>query len=262
MEIATSSDGVANVKHTVVRSGTPQHLDLIKGTPTNITVTDEDGQVKAYEMVGDGRILLLPSTTNLIVEYKLKDAIIKDREYWSWEFHYQMTTKFSFPDDVQVVYLNGRSIHMDESDGVVCHGCQITLEYSLGEKSIVKYATWEDRRFDVEIITHLMVEDFVFEQPTKSISVDVSTADQYLTIVMPLELLGEPYSVFLNEERLFAQIDHRNDTHVWVHMKPSEPGEIVMVGTTVIPEFSMMIPLVVGFMIILMIPLARRITLH
>ena len=261
LEIKVNSDGTVTVKHTVVRSSTPQELEPVKGTFANLTVTDENGQIKTPVIIGDNEgILLLPSTSNLVVEYQLNDAITKNGEYWTWEFLYLESTKFEFPDSVQFVYLNGRSIH--NNGGILCHGCQATLEYAFYEQSNVKYVTWEDRQFDVDIITHLTIENFEFDQPSKSVLIDVSDADQYLTVVMPLELLWEPYETFLNEDRIFAQIDHRNDTHVWIHMKPSEPGEIIIIGTSVVPEFSMMISLIVGFVIIMTIPLARRVNLR
>ena len=36
----------------------------------------------------------------------------------------------------------------------------------------------------------------------------------------------------------------------------------IIIGTTVIPEFSMFIPLIMGFMIILMVPMMRKFTLR
>ena len=262
LEIEVNSEGIATVKHTVVRSSTSQELEPVKGTFTNLTVTDENGQIKTPIIMGDNEgILLLPSASNLVVEYQLNDVITKNGEYWTWEFLYLESTKFEFPDSIQVVYLNGRSIH-GNNGGILCHGCQATLEYALYEQSNVKDVTWEDRQFDVDIITHLAIENFEFDQPSKSMLIDITDADQYLTVVMPLELLWEPYETFLNEDRIFAQIDHRNDTHVWIHMKPSEPGEIIIIGTSVVPEFSIMISLIVGFVIIMTIPLARRVNLR
>ncbi len=45
-------------------------------------------------------------------------------------------------------------------------------------------------------------------------------------------------------------------------MKPESSGEIRIIGTTVIPEFSMFIPLIMGFVIILTVPLMRKVSLH
>jgi hypothetical protein len=45
-------------------------------------------------------------------------------------------------------------------------------------------------------------------------------------------------------------------------MKPELTGEITIIGTTVIPEFSMFIPLIMGFLIILTVPFVKKINLH
>ena len=39
-------------------------------------------------------------------------------------------------------------------------------------------------------------------------------------------------------------------------------GQVTIIGTTVIPEFSMFIPLIMGFMIILTVPAMRKFSLR
>ena len=45
-------------------------------------------------------------------------------------------------------------------------------------------------------------------------------------------------------------------------MKPQSPGQITIIGTTVIPEFSMFLPLIMGFLIILTVPFMKKINLR
>ena len=45
-------------------------------------------------------------------------------------------------------------------------------------------------------------------------------------------------------------------------MKPDSSGEISIIGTTVIPEFPIIAPLAIGFLIILAMPLMRKFNLH
>ena len=45
-------------------------------------------------------------------------------------------------------------------------------------------------------------------------------------------------------------------------MKPESTGEITIIGTTVIPEFSMFIPLIMGFLIILTVPAMKKFSLR
>jgi hypothetical protein len=75
-------------------------------------------------------------------------------------------------------------------------------------------------------------------------------------------LLWEPYSVFLDDEKIFYHDYINNGTHVWVSMKPETSGEIIIIGTTVIPEFPIIAPLAVGFLMILVMPLMRKFNLR
>jgi hypothetical protein len=45
-------------------------------------------------------------------------------------------------------------------------------------------------------------------------------------------------------------------------MKTDSPGEITIIGTTVIPEFPIIAPLAVGFLMILAMPLMRKFNLR
>ena len=45
-------------------------------------------------------------------------------------------------------------------------------------------------------------------------------------------------------------------------MKPETTGQVTIIGTTVIPEFSMFIPLIMGFLIILTVPAMRKFSLR
>ena len=59
-------------------------------------------------------------------------------------------------------------------------------------------------------------------------------------------------------QNLFQQ----KDRYFTLNMKPETTGEITIIGTTVIPEFSMFIPLIMGFLIILTVPFMKKINLH
>ncbi len=75
-------------------------------------------------------------------------------------------------------------------------------------------------------------------------------------------MLWEPYSIFLNDEKIFFREVNNNGTHVWLNMKPEATGEIIIIGTTVIPEFPIIAPLAVGFLMILVVPFMRKFNLH
>ena len=79
---------------------------------------------------------------------------------------------------------------------------------------------------------------------------------------MSEELLGGPYVVLLDENQIRFSKFVTEENLVLLNIKPEMPGQITIIGTTVIPEFSMFIPLIMGFMIILMVPLMKKFTLH
>ena len=114
----------------------------------------------------------------------------------------------------------------------------------------------------MEIITISDIENFNFDQPSKSISFSVMNDNQYITTVLPLELLWGPYVVFQNDEKIFFSEYLNNGTHVWINMKPDTTGEISIIGTTVVPEFPIIAPLAIGFLMIMMLPLMKKINLR
>ena len=78
---------------------------------------------------------------------------------------------------------------------------------------------------------------------------------------MSEELLGGPYIVLLNNEKVQYSKFTQAET-ISLNLKPETTGKITIIGTTVIPEFSMFIPLIMGFFIILTIPMMKRFSLR
>jgi hypothetical protein len=136
------------------------------------------------------------------------------------------------------------------------------LEYSLDEPKTIEYVNWEDKKFEVEMISFAEIENFEFSQPTKKISFKVNDGNQFVTAVIPLELLWGPYAVFQDDEKIYFHEYVNNGTHVWLNMRPDTAGNITIIGTTVVPEFPIIAPLAVGFLMILVVPLIRKFNLH
>ncbi|MCV0393371.1 MAG: hypothetical protein K5790_08815 [Nitrosopumilus sp.] len=261
VEVFISLDGDVHVKHVIVKSNLPKQVDLIYGTVSNISVTNNEGEEKQFSIIGDNTsVLILPSDTNSVIEYDLDHVLTQKDNVWTWSFLYLETTDFLFPEQVDLIYANERTVFLDEKRGITCHGCQILLKYSTNEPQIFKNVKWKDNEFIVEIKSHSNIEEFVFDQPTKSITFRDLDGTNFVNVIIPLELLWEPYTLFHDDGKIFFR-DYNNGTHVWLNFEPEEPGEIMIVGTTVIPEFPVA-PLVIGFLIILIIPLFKKINLH
>jgi len=132
-----------------------------------------------------------------------------------------------------------------------CHGCQMMLEFLIKEPINVNEIKWEDRKFPVIIRTVDEISSFNFDQPSKKLSFEVSKGNRFITMIIPLELLWNPFEVFFNGEKILKHEFLQNNTHVWLNVKPESPGTIEVIGTSVIPEFPMMLPLVLGIAIVL-----------
>ena len=262
VEVIINSEGEVHVKHIVHKSSLPTDLELIYGTVSNVSVTNEEGDELLFSMNDDRTLLVQPSNEESIVEYDLEHALIQTNGVWTWSFRYLETTSFYFPDEVKLIFSNERPVYLDEKKGISCHGCQMVLEYSINESKILENVTWEDKEFEVEILTHSNIDNFVFDQPTRSISFDVSNENQFVTTIIPLELLWNPYVVFLDDEKIFFHEYNNDGTHVWLSLKPETSGTISIIGTTVIPEFPIIAPLAIGFLMILVLPFTRKFNLH
>jgi hypothetical protein len=262
VEVTINSEGEVHVKHIVHKSNLPTDLELIYGTVSNVTVTNEEGDELLFSMNDERTLLVQPSNEKSIVEYDLEHVLIQTNGVWTWSFRYLETTSFYFPDEANLIFSNERPVYLDEKKGISCHGCQMVLEYSINEPKIIENVIWEDKEFEVEILTHSNIENFVFDQPTRSISFDVSNENQFVTTIIPLELLWNPYVVFLDDEKIFFHEYNNDGTHVWLSLKPETSGTISIIGTTVIPEFPIIAPLAIGFLMILALPFTRKFNLH
>ena len=263
VEIIINSVGDVHVKHVVRSSNVPTQVELIYGTVSNISLTSENGEEKQLTIIGDNSgVLILPSNVDSIIEYDLDQALNQKDNVWTWDFTYLELTTFIFPEEVNLIFVNENPVILNEKKGIACHGCQMVLEYSINEPKIFKNVKWEDREFVVEIRSYSNIDNFVFDQPTKSITFDVSQENRFVTTVIPLELLWEPYVVFLDDEKIHQNKFNNNGTHVWLNIKPETTGEITIIGTTVIPEFPIIAPLAIGFLMILTVPLMRKFSLH
>ncbi|MDH5658499.1 MAG: hypothetical protein OEY17_04065 [Nitrosopumilus sp.] len=261
VEVVINSEGDVHVKHVISPANIEKHVELINGTISNIQVTNEHDEKQLVIRTNNG-VLIMPSNEKSILEYDIKDALIQENNVWTWNFRYLETTSFIFPKEVELIFVTDRPVYLDEKKGITCHGCQMILEYSINEPKVLENVKWKDKEFIVEIRSHSNIEKFNFDQPTKSITFNVPDGNRFVTTIIPLELLWEPYSVFVDDEKIDFHEYINNGTHVWLNMKPETSGEIVIVGTTVIPEFPIVAPLAIGFLMIFLMPIIQKFNLH
>lgn len=261
--VTINEAGDIHVIHIVNPSNSPKQVELIDGEIQNLIITDEEGEEKIVTKIGNNdAVMIFPSSGDSIIEYDLKDVLFLKDNLWTLDFLYLETTSFILPEKLDLIFVNTKPVYLGDQKGLACHGCQMVLEYAFDQPKNIIDVNWENQEFDVEMQTFAEIENFEFDQPAKEISFDIKESNQYITTIIPLELLWGPYVVFLDDEKLLFQDYKNNGTHVWINMKPNAPGEISIIGTTVVPEFPIIAPLAIGFLMIMMVPLIRKVNLR
>ena len=263
IEVKISSSGEVNVKHVVKPSNSPVSVDLLDGTVSDISITNDNGDKRDVAVVGDNdAVLIFPSNQNSIVEYSLEDVLILNDNLWSFDVSYPQSLAVIIPEGIDRVFVNDLPIQLGDKKGINCHGCSMNLQYYSIVPKIIQEVEWEEDLFFVEIITDSKIDKFNFEQSSKSISFQVNDENKFITTIIPLKLLWGPYVVFLDDEQIKYNKYTVDETHATLDIKPQTSGEITIIGTTVIPEFPIIAPLAIGFLMILVIPFMKKINLR
>ncbi len=259
VNITIDEEGIAHVAHTVKGSMKTQQVDTYEGNMTNLSVTDKDGNEMQYltlEKYPIG-VVLLPSGKDVIIKYDLTDVLSLKDGVWAWKFSSINLTNFYFPKGVDTIWVNSRPVYIGET-GIRHHGGSMILEYVIDEPAVFKEAMWEDKKFTVGIRTLSNVDLFEFSQPTKRITFNVDKEKALVTVAIPLELLWEPYDVYLNSNQTLNSEFYNNGTHVWLGFRPNTFGTIQIVGTTVVPEFPLFVPLAIAISAVIALQFRNR----
>ncbi len=123
---------------------------------------------------------------------------------------------------------------------MVCHGCDMVLEYVIDEPVILKEIMWGNQKFTIEIITLAEIPYFVFDQPTKRIFFVVISNNDPVTLIIPLELLENPYDVYLNDDKIFNHEFVLNATHARLNFRADSSGVVDIIGSKAVGEGPVM----------------------
>ena len=265
IEVKINDKGEVDVKHIVKASNMPGTAHLFSGTISNLVVTNEMGEEKESGIISDGlgnqSIFVLPSKENSIIKYNLENIILKNNLFTT-QISYAEKFSIVFDDQIKMIFVNNNIIFLEDKKGIsVNGGGEIKIEFYSDIPKMIKEVQWEENKFDVEIIADSEIENFNFDQTSKSISFEVNEENKFVTIIMSEELLGGPYIVLLDNEKI-SYSKFTQEGNILLNLKPETTGKIAIIGTTVIPEFSMFIPLIMGFFIILTIPMMKRFSLR
>ena len=260
IEITIDEEGIAHLAHKVLGSNSTQQIQTLEGAMSNLSVTDKAGNSVQYLTLEKYpiAIVLPPSGKNLIlIKYDLSDVISLKDGVWTWNYSGTEITNFYFPKNVDIIWVNDRPVYIGEK-GIRQHGGAMRLEYVMDEPIVLKEAGWEGKKFMVGIRTLTNVGELEFSQPTKSISFDVAQGKPLVAAIIPLELLWEPYDVYLNSNKTLNTEFYNNGTHVWLGFRPDTSGTIKIIGTTVVPEFPVFVPLAIGISAVLVLQFRNR----
>ena len=254
-------------KHVIGFSNDPVMINLFEGAiPESITVTNEDGKELEFAIVGMGdygSVTIFKATENTIIKYDLKDMFWNSDNLLTLNVGYPKTFGILFPEKIDQIFLNDQMIQIGDKKGISINGGgYVNVAYYSEMPKKIQEVQWKEDKFNVEIITDSKIDEFNFDQESKSISFQVNEKNKFVTINMEEKLLGGPYVILLNDEQIKYSKYFIKENHISLSMKPESPGQITIIGTTVIPEFSMFIPLIMGFMIILTVPFMKKFSLH
>ena len=254
-------------KHVIGFSNDPVMVNLFEGAITeSITVTNEDGKELEFAIVGMsdyGAVTIFSADKNTIIKYNLENMFRQSDNLLTLNIGYPKTFGILFSEKTDQIFLNNQIIQLGDKKGISINGGgYVNVEYYSEMPKIIQEVQWKEDKFNVEIITDSKIDRFNFDQESKSISFQVNEKNKFVTISMEEELLGGPYVILLNDEKIMYTKSSSKENHVSLSMKPESPGEIIIIGTTVIPEFSMFLPLIMGFLIILTVPFMKKFSLH
>jgi len=272
LEISITEDGEVHVIHNILKSNKVQQVLFVNGTYSNLKIYDVDGFEPTYSLVTSSAnelitstnefISLFPTSKNVIVEYDLEDVLYLNNGTWRWDYLYLALTVFYFPEKVDLLFVNANPVLIAEAKGMKCHGCQVTLQYVFDEPIFNQIVKWEDEEFTVVFRTLSDINSFDFDQPRRAISFDVDEPDQFITLWIPLELLWNPYEVFLNDKNMNKNRFFVNETHVGFSVKPETSGTINIIGTSAVPEFPIFIPLFIALTTVIILQFRSKLNLR
>jgi predicted protein tyrosine phosphatase len=268
IEVFIDKSENVNVKHTVYSSNNPANVPVFFGIiEDSLKITNDEGIEIEFGRTGNDvegitSLLIFASKENTIIEYSLTDVKTLDNNLWSLNLEYPKTFSIIINNEINSIFLNNNLIELGNKNGIAINGGgSINLQHYANVPITIKEVEWEENKFNVEIISNSEIQKFNFNQEEKSITFQIDDENEFVTITMSEELLGGPYVVLLDNEKIQYNLV-KNESTISLNLKPQSTGQVTIIGTTVIPEFSMFIPLIMGFMIILTVPLMKKFSLR
>jgi hypothetical protein len=237
IEVKLNKSEIVNVKHVIVGSNMPISVNLFDGVISeSIVVTNGNGDGKEFGLGSDSKgkasITIFPSKSDIIIKYDLEDSSTFYENLWTVRIGYSETFSILFSEEIDLFFLNNNIINLGNKNGILVNGGGNTIiQYYDKIPKIIQEVGLEEDKFNVEIITNSNVDEFNFDQESKSISFQVNKKNKFVTVSMEKELLGGAYNISLNDEKIKYTKSVSKENYVSLSMKPQAVGEIVISGS-------------------------------
>ena len=220
IELILDETDIVKAKHVISSSSGPVDVYLFENMiEESISVTNENGEKLQFGISGIGNdslvSILEPIKENAIVKYNLKNIFWKSDSISKLNIGYPETFSIIFEEETEFIFLNSNLIQLNDKKGISINGGgYIVVEYYNEIPKVIENVEWEENKFDVKIITDSEVNEFNFEQASKSISFQVNEKNKKVIIILPEELLGGPYLVLLDDEKIGYQQQVKDEKNV------------------------------------------------
>ena len=248
IEVELNASEIVNAKHVIAASNIPVSVNLFNGVILeSITVTNGNGVEKEFGLLnnekGNQSITIFPSKSNIIIKYDLEDISTLYENLWTVRIEYSETFSVLFSQEMDLFFLNDNIIQLQNKNGIsVNGGGNALIQYYDKIPKIIEEVSWKEDKFNVEIITDSKITEFNFDQESKNISFQVNEKNKFVTVTIGEELLGSPYVILLNDEKIKYTKSISKENYVSLSMKPQTVGEIIITGSEYTDSISKITP--------------------
>ena len=230
-------------KHVIGFSDKPVMVNLFEGAITeSITVTNEDGEKLEFGITGItdyGSITIFSADKNTNVKYNLENMIRQSDNLLTLNIGYPKPFSIIFSEKTELIFFNDVIIEFVDKKGIsINSGGYVNVEYYSEIPKHIEEVIWKENKFDVEIITDSEIDKFNFEEESKNISFQINEKNEFVTVTIEKELLGGPYSILLNNEKINYSKSISRENYVSLSMKPQVVGEIVISNSEYTDDLS------------------------
>ena len=241
------------VKHVIETGGwnadRPRIIEVFSGAHSNLKVVDEDGDRLNFSYEGEtfeeSKYIILNQKLgnyDLIAEYSLDNFMELKNGIWVKELVLGNDVTVMVEDDIELIFVNSRPIDVSEAKGINCIGCGMNLEYFDIKKVSSKEILLSNEKFTIDFLSNGKISEIEFIGGGKQLlSFDVTEKDQLFVIKIPLDLMLNPYDIYLTEkdDMDLDQIDKirkteffQDETHVTISFRTFGEGTVSVVGAT------------------------------